>query len=135
MSPKAANFDAISKLKSCRTKGCRFGRAGASAGGRVRGHDLLGRHQNGEQLFMLPLISFQVGLETLRSLLHGRAVESRGAFSAVRLRRFLPPEAKFAKQMRMSKQDIRDEAKEVRGKSADQNAHPATCSAMFAAAA
>src|ERR1700723_1833278 len=115
MTPKASNFDAISKLKSLPQKGL------VSALQAVTLVAVFGATiywivtKSGERLLMIPLSSFQVGLETLRSLCMDLLWKGAALFLLFGFVDFLPQKRRFSKQMRMSKQDIRDEAKEAEG--------------------
>jgi len=71
--------------------------------------------KSGERLLMIPLSSFQVGLETLRSLVMDLLWKAAALFMLFGFVDFFRQKRKFSKQMRMSKQDIRDEAKEAEG--------------------
>ena len=115
MTPKASNFDAISKLKSLPQKGL------VSALQAVTLVAVFGATlywivtKSGERLLMIPLSSFQVGLETLRSLCMDLLWKGAALFLLFGFVDFLRQKRRFSKQMRMSKQDIRDEAKEAEG--------------------
>jgi flagellar biosynthetic protein FlhB len=71
--------------------------------------------KSGERLLMIPLSSFQVGLETLRSLCMELLWKGAALFLLFGFVDFFRQKRKFSKQMRMSKQDIRDEVKEAEG--------------------
>ena len=115
MTPKSSNFDVISKLKSLPQKGL------VSAIQAVALVAVFGATiywivtKSGERLLMIPLSSFQVGLETLRSLCMDLLWKGAALFLLFGFVDFLRQKRRFSKQMRMSKQDIRDEAKEAEG--------------------
>ena len=115
MTPKASNFDVISKLKSLPQKGL------VSAIQAVALVAVFGATiywivtKSGERLLMIPLSSFQVGLETLRSLCMDLLWKAAALFLLFGFIDFVRQKRKFSKQMRMSKQDIRDEVKESEG--------------------
>ena len=125
MAPKPSNFDVFSKLQSLPQKGL-VSAIQAIALVAVFGATIYWIvTKSGERLLMIPLSSFQVGLETLRSLCMDLLWKAAALFLLFGFVDFFRQKRKFSKQMRMSKQDIRDEVKEVGRKSADQNAHPA----------
>src|SRR5580704_10159250 len=115
MVPKASNFDVFSKLKSLPQKGL------VSAIQAVALVAVFGATiywivtKSGERLLMIPLSSFQVGLETLRSLCMDLLWKAAALFLLFGFIDFFRQKRKFSKQMRMSKQDIRDEVKESEG--------------------
>jgi flagellar biosynthetic protein FlhB len=115
MVPKASNFDVFSKLKSLPQKGL------VSAIQAVALVAVFGATiywivtKSGERLLMIPLSSFQVGLETLRSLCMDLLWKAAALFLLFGFVDFFRQKRKFSKQMRMSKQDIRDEVKESEG--------------------
>jgi flagellar biosynthetic protein FlhB len=115
MAPKASNFDVFSKLQSLPQKGL------VSA---IQAVILVGVFgatiywivtRSGERLLTIPLSSFQTGLETLRALCMDLLWKGAGLFLLFGFIDFFRQKRKFSKQMRMSKQDIRDEAKEAEG--------------------
>jgi flagellar biosynthetic protein FlhB len=115
MTPKASNFDAISKLKSLPQKGL-VSAIQAVALVAVFGATIYWMvTKSGERLLMIPLSSFQVGLETLRSLCMDLLWKGAALFLLFGFVDFLRQKRRFSKQMRMSKQDIRDEVKEAEG--------------------
>jgi flagellar biosynthesis protein FlhB len=115
MTPKASNFDVLSKLRSLPQKGM------VSALQAVALVTVFGATiywivtKSGERLLMIPLSSFQVGLETLRSLCMDLLWKGAALFLFFGVLDFFRQKRRFSKQMRMSKQDIRDEAKEAEG--------------------
>ncbi len=115
MLPKPSNFDVFQKLQSLPQKGL------VSAIQAVALVAVFGATiywivtQSGERLLMIPLSSFQVGLETLRSLIMDLLWKAAALFLLFGFVDFARQKRKFSKQMRMSKQDIRDEAKENEG--------------------
>lgn len=115
MAPKSSNFDVFSKLKSLPQKGM------VSA---IQAVALLGVFgatiywiitKSGERLLLIPLSSFQTGLETLRTLCMDLLWKAAALFLLFGFVDFFRQKRKFSKQMRMSKQDIRDEVKESDG--------------------
>jgi flagellar biosynthetic protein FlhB len=115
MLPKPSNFNVISKLQSLPQKGL------VSAIQAVALVAVFGATiywivtKSGERLLMIPLSSFQVGLETLRSLCMDMLWKAAALFLLFGFIDFLRQKRRFSKQMRMSKQDIRDEVKESEG--------------------
>jgi flagellar biosynthesis protein FlhB len=115
MLPKPTNFDVFQKLQSLPQKGL------VSAIQAVALVAVFGATiywivtKSGERLLMIPLSSFQVGLETLRSLIMDLLWKAAALFLLFGFVDFFRQKRKFSKQMRMSKQDIRDEAKENEG--------------------
>lgn len=115
ITPKASKFDIFSKLQSLPQKGL------ASAVQAIALVAVFGATiywmvtKSGERLLMIPLSSFQVGLETLRSLFMDLLWKGAALFLFFGFIDFFRQRRRFAKQMRMSKQDIRDEVKEAEG--------------------
>jgi flagellar biosynthesis protein FlhB len=113
--PKPANFSPIAKLKSIPQKG--FGSA-VQAVALVLVFGVLIYWivvKNASLLLVLPLASLQVGLETMRSLclsLLWKAVAFFLLFGMIDLFR---QHRRFNQQMRMTKQEVRDEMKETEG--------------------
>lgn len=113
MVPKASNFNLLSKLKSAPHRG--FGSA-VQAVALVLLFGLLLYWitvKNGATLLTLPLASLQIGLETMRSLclsLLWKAVAFFLLFGMIDLFR---QHRRFNLQMRMTKQEVRDELKET----------------------
>jgi flagellar biosynthesis protein FlhB len=115
MVPKASNFDVFSKLQSLPQKGL------VSAIQAVALVAVFGATiywivtKSGERLLLIPLSSFQVGLETLRSLCMDLLWKAAALFLLFGFVDFFRQKRRFSKQMRMSKQDIREEVKESEG--------------------
>jgi flagellar biosynthetic protein FlhB len=115
MLPKASKFDVFQKLQSLPSKGL------ASSIQAVALVAVFGATiywivtKSGERLLMIPLSSFQVGLETLRSLVMDLLWKAAALFVLFGSIDFFRQKRRFSKQMRMSKQDIRDEVKESEG--------------------
>lgn len=115
LTPKPANFNIFEKLKSAPQKGI------VSAFQAVAVIVVFGATiywivmNNGERLLMVPLSSFQVGLDTMRSLSMDLLWKACALFILFGFIDFVRQKRKFAKEMRMSKQDIRDEMKESEG--------------------
>jgi len=113
--PKASNFDPWKKLQSLPGKGL------ASSIQAVALVAVFGATiywivtKSGERLLLIPLSSFAVGLEMLRSLIMDMLWKAAALFLLFGFVDFLRQKRKFAKQLRMSKQDIRDEVKESEG--------------------
>jgi flagellar biosynthesis protein FlhB len=115
MLPKPSNFDVFQKLQSLPQKGLVSSVQAVALVG-VFGATIYWIVTNsGERLLMIPLSSFQVGLETLRSLIMDLLWKAAALFLLFGFVDFFRQKRKFSKQMRMSKQDIRDEAKENEG--------------------
>jgi flagellar biosynthetic protein FlhB len=113
--PKASNFSVLSKIKSLPSKGL------ASSVQAVALVVVFGITiywivtKSGERLLMIPLSSFQVGLETMRSLCMDLLWKAAALFMLFGFVDFFRQRQRFSKQMRMSKHDIRDEVKESEG--------------------
>jgi flagellar biosynthetic protein FlhB len=115
LAPKGTNFDPISKLKSIPHKGF------ASAIQAIALLLVFGALlywivvKNAGVLLTLPLASLQIGLETMRSLclsLLWKAVAFFLLFGMIDLFR---QHRRFSQQMKMSKQEVRDELKDTEG--------------------
>jgi flagellar biosynthesis protein FlhB len=115
MTPKASNFNIISKLQSLPQKGL------ASSLQAVALVAVFGATlywivvSSGERLLAIPISSFPVALETLRGLCMDLLWKAAALFLFFGFVDFFRQKRKFAKQMRMSKQEIRDELKEHEG--------------------
>ena len=115
MMPKTSNFDVMSKLQGLPQKGL-VSSIQAMMLVAVFGATIYWIvTKSGERLLMIPLSSFQVGLETLRALCMELLWKGAGLFLLFGFVDFFRQKRKFSKQMRMSKQDIRDEVKESEG--------------------
>jgi len=107
MVPKTSNFDVFSKLQQLPQKGL-VSAIQAVALVLVFGATIYWIvTKSGERLLMIPLSSFQVGLETLRSLCMDLLWKGAALFLVFGFVDLLRQKRKFSKQMRMSKQDIR----------------------------
>ncbi len=115
MVPKPSNFDPLAKLKSVPQKGF------ASA---VQAIALLAVFgvtlywlvvNNAQTLLQVPLSSLPAGLEVMRSLAMNLLWKAAALFILFGVVDFFRQKRRFTKQMRMSKQDIRDEMKETEG--------------------
>jgi flagellar biosynthetic protein FlhB len=115
LTPKPSNFNVFEKLKAAPQKGI-VSAIQAVAVVLVFGATLYWiATDNGERLLMVPLSSFQVGLETLRTLSMSLLWKAAALFMVFGLVDFFRQKQKFSKQMRMSKQDVREEMKESEG--------------------
>jgi len=113
--PKPSHFDVFAKLKAAPQKGM-VSAIQAAAVVLVFGTTLYWIvTKSGERLLMVPLSSFQVGLETMRSLAMDLLWKASALFLLFGFIDFYRQKRKFAKEMRMSKLDIRDELKESEG--------------------
>lgn len=113
--PKPSHFDVFAKLKAAPQKGI-VSAIQAAAVVLVFGTTLYWIvTKSGERLLMVPLSSFQVGLETMRSLAMDLLWKASALFLLFGFIDFYRQKRKFAKEMRMSKLDIRDEMKESEG--------------------
>ena len=113
--PRVANFNPIAKLKSAPQKG--FGSA-------IQGIALLAVFMptiyfvvshNATRLMFLPLTSLDVGLRTVGSICMDILWKAAAFFLVFGLIDLFRQKRRFLKQMRMSKQDVRDEMKETEG--------------------
>jgi flagellar biosynthetic protein FlhB len=115
MLPKPGNFNPLEKLKSAPQKGL------ASAVQAIALVVVFGATiywivtKSGERLLMVPLSSFQMGLETMRSLCMDLLWKASALFLLFGFIDFYRQKRKFANQMKMSKLDLRDEVKESEG--------------------
>jgi flagellar biosynthetic protein FlhB len=115
MLPKPVNFNIFEKLKAAPQKGI------VSAIQAVAVVVVFGATiywivvKSGERLLMVPLSSFQVGLETMRSLSMDLLWKASALFLLFGFVDFFRQKRKFANEMKMSKQDVRDEMKETEG--------------------
>jgi flagellar biosynthetic protein FlhB len=115
MAPKSSKFDVFSKLQSLPAKGAVSAFQAVALVGVFGATIYWIVTKSGERLLMIPLSSFQVGLEILRSLCMDLLWKAAALFLLFGFVDFVRQKRKFSKQMRMSKQDIRDEAKEADG--------------------
>jgi flagellar biosynthetic protein FlhB len=115
MTPKPSNFSVISKLQSLPSKGLASSLQAVALIAVFAATIYWIITKSGERLLMIPLSSFQVGLETLRSLCMDLLWKAAALFLLFGFVDFVRQKRKFSKQMRMSKQDIRDELKEAEG--------------------
>jgi flagellar biosynthesis protein FlhB len=112
MVPKPSNFDPLSKLKSAPQKGF------ASAIQAVALVVVFGITlywlvaNNAQRLLLVPLSSLPTGLEAMKSLAMEVLWKAAAFFLVFGFIDFFRQKRRFAKQMRMSKQDVRDELKE-----------------------
>ncbi len=115
IAPKTSNFDVLSKIRSIPQKGL------ASSIQALALVAIFGATiywivtKSGERLLLIPLSSFQVGLEMLRSLCMDLLWKAAALFLLFGLVDLFRQKRRFSKQMRMSKQEIRDEVKEAEG--------------------
>jgi flagellar biosynthesis protein FlhB len=115
MTPKASNFNVISKLQSIPQKGLPSAIQAIALVALFAATIYWIVTKSGQQLLMIPLASFPVGLEMLRSLVMDLLWKGAALFLVFGFIDFFRQKRRFAKQMRMSKQDIRDEMKEAEG--------------------
>lgn len=115
MTPKSSNFDVFSKLSSIPQKGFPSAIQAIALVGVFGATIYWIFTKSSERLLMIPLSSFQVGLDTLRSLCMELLWKAAALFLLFGAIDFFRQKRKFSKQMRMSKQDIRDEVKESEG--------------------
>ena len=115
LAPKATNFDFIGKLKSAPQRGF-MSAMQATALLLVFGTTIYWLvTNNAERLLLLPLTSLRSGLEVASSLCMDvlwKAAAFFVLFGAIDLFR---QKRRFAKKMRMSKQEVREELKETEG--------------------
>ena len=71
--------------------------------------------RNASALFLLPLSSLDVGLEKMRAVCFEVLWKGAAVLLAFGILDFVRQKRRFMKQMRMSKQDLRDEMKETEG--------------------
>jgi flagellar biosynthetic protein FlhB len=115
LTPKGANFNPIAKLKSAGQRG--FGSA-------MQAVALLATlgftiywviSENASQLYAMPLSSLETGLSLARSLCMGVLWKATAFFLLMGLIDLFRQKRRFAKQMRMSKHEVREESKESEG--------------------
>lgn len=115
IAPKATNFNLISKLRSAPQKGF------ASAIQAVALLLVFGAAiywliaHNAGRLLVIPLTSFAVGVDAMRSLCMDLLWKAAAFFVFFGVVDLFRQKRRFAKQMRMSKQDVREELKETEG--------------------
>jgi flagellar biosynthetic protein FlhB len=115
LAPKGANFNILSKLKSAPQRGF------ASAIQAVALLAVFGftvywvAKKNAGSLMLLPLSSLEVGLGTVRSLCVEVLWKAAAFFVLFGVIDLFRQKRRFAKQMKMSKQELRDEVKETEG--------------------
>lgn len=115
LAPKAANFDFIGKLKSTPQKGF-FSAMQAVALLVVFGWTIYWMvSKNAGSLLLVPLTSLTAGLEAMRSLCMNVLWKAAAFFVLFGTIDLFRQKRRFAKQMRMSKQDVREELKETEG--------------------
>ena len=115
LAPKATNFSPLSKLKSIPQKG--FGSAVQAVAlvlvfGAVIYWILV---KNASILLALPLASLQVGLETMRSLVLSLLWKAVAFFLLFGMIDLFRQHRRFNQQMRMTRQEVRDELKDTEG--------------------
>ena len=115
MTPKVSNFDVFSKLRSLPSKGFVSAIQAVALVAVFAATIYWIVTDSGQRLLLIPLSSFQVGLETLRSLCMDLLWKGAAFFLLFGFIDFFRQKRRFSKQMRMSKQDIRDELKEAEG--------------------
>jgi flagellar biosynthetic protein FlhB len=115
LAPKATNFSVLSKLKSVPQKGI---------GSAVQGVALLAVFgltiywvitEDASRLLVTPLSKLEVGLDTVRALCMDVMWKATAFFVLAGMIDLFRQKRSFAKQMRMSKQELRDEMKETEG--------------------
>jgi flagellar biosynthetic protein FlhB len=115
LAPKASNFSVLSKLKSAPQKGF------ASAIQAVALLVLVGctlywvTARDLAHLLLVPLSSLQVGVNEMRALCLNVLWKAAGFFLVFGVVDFARQKRRFAKQMKMSKQDLKDEVKQNEG--------------------
>lgn len=115
LAPKGANFNFLSKLKSAPQQGL-LSALQAVALLLVFGFTIEWiATKNANQLLLLPLSSLDVGLRTVSSLSMDVLWKAASLFVLFGLVDNFRQKRRFASQMKMSKQDVRDEHKETEG--------------------
>ena len=115
LTPKASNFSVLSKLKSAPQKGF------ASAIQAVALLLMFGftiywvTARDLGRLLLIPLSSLQVGMAEMRSLCVAVLWKAAAFFLLFGMIDLARQKRRFSKQMKMSKQDIRDEMKQTEG--------------------
>ena len=115
LAPKPSNFNVVSKLKSTLQRGWTSAIQGVAL---IIVFGLIiywMAQENASRLLLLPLASLETGLRTVWGLcmqVLWKAVAFFVLFGVIDLFR---QKRRFAKQMKMSKQDVRDELKETEG--------------------
>jgi flagellar biosynthetic protein FlhB len=115
LAPKASNFSVLSKLKSAPQKGF------ASAIQAVALLLMFGftiywvTARDLGRLLLIPLSSLQVGMAEMRSLCVAVLWKAAAFFLLFGMIDLARQKRRFSKQMKMSKQDIRDEMKQTEG--------------------
>lgn len=115
LAPKATNFNLLSKLKEAPRRGF------ASAVQAIAMLLVFGvliyalGAQDMNKFLLLPLSSLQIGLQTMRSLCLDVLWKASAFFLLFGLIDLFRQKRRFMKQMKMTKQDVRDELKETEG--------------------
>lgn len=115
MAPKASNFNFLSKLKAAPQKGF------VSAIQAVALLLVFGTAiywlvtRQADRLLLIPLASLQSGLEAVRSLCMDLLWKAAAFFVLFGVIDLFRQKRRFASQMRMSKQEVREELKETEG--------------------
>jgi|SRR5271165_2002555 len=113
--PKGANFNPVSKLKSAGQRGV----TSAVQGGLLLAVFAVTIYwvirQNASQLYQLPLMSLSSGLAFVTALCVDVLWKAAAFFLLVGAFDFFREQRRFAKRMKMTKQEVRDESKESDG--------------------
>ena len=115
LAPKSSNFDFVSKLKATPQRGL-VSAIQAVALLLVFGSSVYWTATtNAGRLLAIPLSNLSVGLSTVRTLCMDILWKAAAFFVLFGMIDLFRQKRVFAKQMRMSKQDVRDELKETEG--------------------
>jgi len=113
--PKGANFNPISKLKQAPQRGL-VSAVQAVALLAVFGAVLYAlAAKNATKILLLPLSTLDVGLKTMRAICVDVLWKAASFFMLFGLVDLFRQKRRFMKQMKMTKQDVRDELKETEG--------------------
>jgi flagellar biosynthetic protein FlhB len=115
LAPKSANFSPISKLKSLPQKGFSSALQAIALVGVFGATIYWVATQQANRLLLTPLSSLGHGLESVRALCMDVMWKATAFFLLFGMIDFFRQKRSFAKQMRMSKHELREELKESEG--------------------
>jgi len=115
LAPKGVNFNPLTKLKQAPQRGFTMAIQAVAMLGVFGGILYWLAAKNATTLLLLPLRSLDTGLNLIRSLVVDVLWKACAFFLLFGMIDLFRQKRKFAKQMRMSKQEIRDDVKESEG--------------------
>jgi len=115
LAPRAENFDIISKLKQAPARGIPSAIQAAALVVVFAGLLYWMASKNASMLMMLPLASLETGLKTTRSLCMDLLWKGAAFFLLFGVIDLFRQQRRYMKQMKMTKQEVRDDNKETEG--------------------